>query len=716
MTTQTPSSTASSRSTGTGPVLRQTQFLSHEQSRSDTMPPPNPGLGDEADHRAMGDNSGGGAGGLARAKSAAQQSALLRQQQYQKQRHAQFVEEEGSRGESSGRLGSRQRNSMGSPTTSHTSGISSSPGAAADFDNRGTTLESAPLLLPQNSQTSRSGFGSSSAEDHRSLRSTISMEHLRRPKLSSSPMSSSPSNAPLANPPIQIPPPLKPRPVLDENPHGGITFMRVADPPQPTMAPGSDRGRIWEQGALRALMDNVDETDSRPSEIIPGPDDLKEEDSLEGSRRPINSWKPWNAKDDGATTTPAMTSSSSTSSSRDASPRGHRRASGMAGSFIATPTMATFPEEQEPLSGFASASTSPPLTGSLSEPLASPSLTPTAERIGHGTLSNGSGTTAQASHGASSTKARSGTLASVGSMATLVAGGAGNSNSTLIMHDAPRDRRSEHVHIEEGSGPVVLMAIGKTGQGKSSLLNKIMGTSELKASASVRAVTKGIAERTGWGKFEMSRRVLVTLADTPGLADTEGDDEKNIPILKDYISSIGARLGVTAFLLVFKIDAGVEMIMTILTTFNEIMQEHPNFWENVILVFTGCDFKRNVMSTKELYHRVIQEELSKLFLNRIYLNDQGQGEEGGETHSSRDGGLHSRTTSTTMGLDTELSEEPSSIAGHDDDVPSSSSMVPQIPMVFLSTAEAPCGFALGEKCDYETLYALGDSPRMLMFV
>ena len=41
-----------------------------------------------------------------------------------------------------------------------------------------------------------------------------------------------------------------------------------------------------------------------------------------------------------------------------------------------------------------------------------------------------------------------------------------------------------------------------------------------------------------------------------GLADTEGDDEKNIPILKEYIKSVGTRLGVTAFLLVFKIDSG----------------------------------------------------------------------------------------------------------------------------------------------------------------
>lgn len=41
-----------------------------------------------------------------------------------------------------------------------------------------------------------------------------------------------------------------------------------------------------------------------------------------------------------------------------------------------------------------------------------------------------------------------------------------------------------------------------------------------------------------------------------GLADTEGDDEKNIPILKEYIRSVGTRLGINAFLLVFKIDSG----------------------------------------------------------------------------------------------------------------------------------------------------------------
>ncbi|KAG0251358.1 hypothetical protein DFQ27_008796 [Actinomortierella ambigua] len=283
----------------------------------------------------------------------------------------------------------------------------------------------------------------------------------------------------------------------------------------------------------------------------------------------------------------------------------------------------------------------------------------------------------------------------------------------LITHDLKQS--SEQTHIEEGAGPLTLIAIGKTGQGKSSLLNRIMGTSELKASASVRAVTKGIAERSGWGRFEDTRRVLVTLADTPGLADTEGDDEKNIPILKEYIKSIGTRLGVSAFLLVFKIDSGVDMVITILNTFNEIMQEYPQFWENVVLVFTGCDYRRNVQKTKELYHGVLQNEINERFFKNRPSSPSRTGpcdDSNSNGNSVNEGGQNGNTATTANG---------GGGGGGDQEEGSTSSPVssepfPEIPMVFLTTAEPVCGFALGERCDCKAQNAfLNNGLRRLWY-
>lgn len=107
------------------------------------------------------------------------------------------------------------------------------------------------------------------------------------------------------------------------------------------------------------------------------------------------------------------------------------------------------------------------------------------------------------------------------------------------------------------------------------------------------------------------------------------------------------------------------MIITILTTFNEIMADFPNFWDNVVLVFTGCDYRRNVMNTKQLYHEAIQQQLQEHFFKDLYNNNNNNNN-------------NSNNTNSTGG------------SGED---------VPVVPMVFLTTAESPCGFALGEKCD-----------------
>ncbi|KAG0297059.1 hypothetical protein BGZ98_000714 [Dissophora globulifera] len=330
--------------------------------------------------------------------------------------------------------------------------------------------------------------------------------------------------------------------------------------------------------------------------------------------------------------------------------------------------------------------------------------------------------------------ARAGTVSTAGG----VTGGGGNFITHAVPKSKPLDattlKSKEKSHIEEGPGPVVLVAIGKTGQGKSSLLNRILGTNELRASASVRAVTKGIAERTGWARFEDNKRVLVTLADTPGLADTEGDDEKHIPILKEYIQSVGTRIGVTAFLLVFKIDSSLDIVMTILKAFNDIMADFPDVWDNVILVFTGCDYRREVHETKRMLHHELRNQIDEQILKPLATRP------GLASESSFASAGTSASTATTATIGTNasssvLSTEPSpstvlfSTTGvgtesgtggggvgtpkhmstprantlNDTAADGSGSGFPEnsgVPMVFLTTAENICAIALGgPRCD-----------------
>ncbi|KAF9997993.1 hypothetical protein BGZ79_008321 [Entomortierella chlamydospora] len=270
-------------------------------------------------------------------------------------------------------------------------------------------------------------------------------------------------------------------------------------------------------------------------------------------------------------------------------------------------------------------------------------------------------------------------------------------NANFLTHYVPKkplnilaqNPEPDNTHVGDGPGPAHCFRI----TGKSSLLNRILGTKELKASASVRAVTKGIAERTGWARFEDNRRFLVTVADTPGLADTEGNDEVNIPILKEYINSVGSRIGITAFLLVFKIDSSVDSIMTILKSFNEITQDFPNVWDNVILVFTGCDFRRDILATKQLLHKELKNQIKERILDHLSPHPPPVNE---DSPTSTPSSSSSRSNSTSTSSSPRPNRFPSRSATISDGVDNDAG----VPMVFLTTAENVCSFALGAgRCD-----------------
>lgn len=143
----------------------------------------------------------------------------------------------------------------------------------------------------------------------------------------------------------------------------------------------------------------------------------------------------------------------------------------------------------------------------------------------------------------------------------------------------------------------------------------------------------------------------------------------------------------------FMPSSSVDMIVTILQAFNEIMKDFPNFWDNVVLVFTGCDYRRNVMNTKQLYHEEVQRQLQEHFFKDLYSANGGEGSSGADRRPSLS------TESSSASTATNTSSNATAMNGSSTMAMLSEELTPVVPMVFLTCAEAPCGFSLGEKCD-----------------
>lgn len=134
----------------------------------------------------------------------------------------------------------------------------------------------------------------------------------------------------------------------------------------------------------------------------------------------------------------------------------------------------------------------------------------------------------------------------------------------------------------------------------------------------------------------------------------------------------------------------VDIIMTILEAFNNIIQGLPNVWDNVVLVFTGCDYRRDIIEIKQLLHRELRKQIYDQFLK------------------DRPASTSSSTGASTWS-NTAITSSSPNLRG-----PSPSQLLPRaatmsdltdsanIPMVFLTTADNVCLIALGgARCDCE---------------
>lgn len=153
-----------------------------------------------------------------------------------------------------------------------------------------------------------------------------------------------------------------------------------------------------------------------------------------------------------------------------------------------------------------------------------------------------------------------------------------------------------------------IIALGKTGDGKSSLLNDMLGYDAFHRKRSVKSQTAQIEEVCGfWKPLEPHCPKKTTfgcnikVVDTPGFGDSELRDQEFLPAIQQKMVDMASVDGIHCILMVFKVSTSEDNIMLCLCRLSDMLAPYGDFWSNVILVFTHAD-----TSTVHLYrsHKV----------------------------------------------------------------------------------------------------------------
>jgi GTPase Era involved in 16S rRNA processing len=135
---------------------------------------------------------------------------------------------------------------------------------------------------------------------------------------------------------------------------------------------------------------------------------------------------------------------------------------------------------------------------------------------------------------------------------------------------------------------IVVCALGKTGDGKSSLLNNILQKEVLRTSAEDgRMTTTVVVEKGLWLNDNDCK---ATVIDTPGFAD-KNEGNLGQQILYDNLLTFveACSRGVNAFLVVFNVKK-IEFDENFLSTLDLFrIMFGQDFFQNICLVFTYCD-------------------------------------------------------------------------------------------------------------------------------
>ena len=156
------------------------------------------------------------------------------------------------------------------------------------------------------------------------------------------------------------------------------------------------------------------------------------------------------------------------------------------------------------------------------------------------------------------------------------------------------------------SQPIASILMGKTGHGKSTFSNLLSGSEDFVVGNSTRSCTKEIKLKCF---YNQENQVKVSIIDTPGLSDSDGDDKKIIDDMKNFLLKPDIPR-INAILIVISIQEK-RMDQSLNNLLEEICKIFPlkNFWEHVIIIWT------NYNGTESQKKRLLQkaENFSKEF-------------------------------------------------------------------------------------------------------
>ena len=141
---------------------------------------------------------------------------------------------------------------------------------------------------------------------------------------------------------------------------------------------------------------------------------------------------------------------------------------------------------------------------------------------------------------------------------------------------------------------ISFLPLGRTGGGKSSLMNLLAGKAIFETNGSGKSCTKNISKDI----VEQDDLILIPI-DAPGFCDSDGDEQKNMNALTNFLKKLEHGLNAIAIVICYsdhRLDTNLQKSIKYLYNFFG----NGNFWFHVCFVVTHCPpYEEDIINAKK---------------------------------------------------------------------------------------------------------------------